>query len=209
MGTVAVAIVGGPLTMSFLVLETTGDLSLTAAVLTACVGTSLAVRETFGYSFSTWRLHLRGETIRSAADVGWIRSLTVGRLMRGDVKTVPGSATVAELRRRVPLGSTHMVVAVDDESRYLGLVQVADAYAAEVEAETPVSKLARLPESALLPDMNVKMAMSMFDRAEIETLAVVDGPETKQVVGLLTEAYATRRYAEELDKASRGLVGAE
>ncbi|MBE7218119.1 MAG: chloride channel protein, partial [Caulobacteraceae bacterium] len=77
MGTLAVAIVGGPLTMSFLVLETTGDLGLTAAVLTACVGTSLAVRETFGYSFSTWRLHLRGETIRSAADVGWIRSLTV------------------------------------------------------------------------------------------------------------------------------------
>ena len=36
-------------------------------------------RESFGYSFATWRFHLRGETIRSAADVGWIRDLTVGR----------------------------------------------------------------------------------------------------------------------------------
>ena len=26
----------------------------------------------FGYSFATWRFHLRGETIRSAADIGWI-----------------------------------------------------------------------------------------------------------------------------------------
>jgi chloride channel protein, CIC family len=207
MGTVAVAIVGGPLTMSFLVLETTGDLSLTAAVLTACVGTSLAVRETFGYSFSTWRLHLRGETIRSAADVGWIRSLTVGRLMRGDVKTVAGSATVAELRRRVPLGSTHMVVAVDEADRYLGLVQVADAYGPDVDAEGLVAKIAKLPDSALLPEMNVKMAMAMFDRTEIETLAVVDNADDKQVIGILTEAYATRRYAEELDKASRGLMG--
>ena len=55
--------------------------------------------------------------------------------------------------------------------------------------------------------MNVKMAMAMFDRAETETLAVVADAQDKQVVGILTEAYATRRYAEELDKASRGLVG--
>ena len=210
MGTLAVAVVGGPLTMSFLVLETTGDLGLTAAVLTACVGTSLMVRETFGYSFSTWRLHLRGETIRSAADVGWIRSLTVNRLMRSDPKVIDGSATIAELRRRVPLGSTHMVVAVDSEARYLGVVAVADAFAVERDATKDVAKvstLARLPDSALLPEMNVKMAMSLFDRAEAETLAVVDTPEERQVIGYLTEAYAARRYAEELDKASRGLVG--
>ena len=210
MGTLAVAIVGGPLTMSFLVLETTGDLSLTAAVLTACVGTSLAVRETFGYSFSTWRLHLRGETIRSAADVGWIRSLTVGRLMRSDPKVVDGAATVADLRRRIPLGSTHMVVAVDSEARYLGVVAVAEAYAAELDgvaATTKVATLVKLKESALLPEMNVKMAMSLFERSEAETLAVVDTPDTRLVVGYLTEAYAARRYAEELDKASRGLVG--
>ena len=82
MGAVAVAIVGGPLTMSFLVLETTGDFGLTAATLTASIIASLIVRETFGYSFSTWRLHLRGETIRSAHDVGWLRTLTAGRMMR-------------------------------------------------------------------------------------------------------------------------------
>ncbi len=210
MGTLAVAIVGGPLTMSFLVLETTGDLGLTAAVLTACVGTSLMVRETFGYSFSTWRLHLRGETIRSAADVGWIRSLTVGRLMRADPKVIDGDATVAELRRRTPLGSTHVVIAVDADARYLGVVAVADAFAPELDPVKDVRRvreLARLPDAALLPDMNVKMAMSLFDRSEAETLAVVDAPESKIVVGYLTEAYAARRYAEELDKASRGLVG--
>ncbi len=210
MGTLAVAIVGGPLTMSFLVLETTGDLGLTAAVLTACVGTSLTVRETFGYSFSTWRLHLRGETIRSAADVGWIRSLTVGRLMRGDVATAPGAQTLREFRRRTPLGSRSIAVAVDADGRYLGLVAVPEAYAAERDAEldtTRVAALARLPDAALLPEMNVKTAMALFDRAEAESLAVIDAPDTRRVVGLLTEAHAVRRYAEELDKASRGAFG--
>ncbi len=210
MGVMAVAIVGGPLTMSFLVLETTGDFSLTGAVLAACVATSLTVRETFGYSFSTWRLHLRGETIRSAADIGWIRSLTVGKLMRKDVATIAGSAKVAEFRRRYPLGSRNVVVLLDAEDRYLGVVATADVFAADLDAQagaTEVAKLARHTETALLPDLNVKEAMDLFDQAESETLAVVDSAETKQVVGLLNEAYAARRYAEELDKASRDMVG--
>ena len=210
MGTLAVAVVGGPLTMSFLVLETTGDLGLTAAVLTACVGASLMVRETFGYSFSTWRLHLRGETIRSAADVGWIRSLTVGKLMRSDVPTVLGSDTLKTIRRRTPLGSRSVIAATDPDGRYLGLVSVPEVYAAEHDADLDTltaADLARWPDAALLPEMNVKSAMAVFDRAEAETLAVIDTPEDRRVVGLLTEAHATRRYAEELDKASRGAFG--
>ncbi len=51
--------------------------------------------------------------------------------------------------------------------------------------------------------------MSMFDRAETETLAVVDTVDDRRVIGILTEAYATRRYAEELEKSRRDLVGAE
>jgi CIC family chloride channel protein len=212
MGVTAVAIVGGPLTMSFLVLETTGDFSVTGAVLAACVATSLTVRETFGYSFSTWRLHLRGETIRSAADVGWIRSLTVDRLMRKDVATLPGAATIAEFRRRYPLGSRNMVVLLDHDGRYLGVVPTAEVFAAEHDdgCETEiVSTLAHLHGTALLPEMNVKEAMDLFGRAEAETLAVVNSPEDKHVIGILNEAYATRRYAEALNSANKDVMGAE
>ena len=34
-------------------------------VLVAVIASSLTVRKTFGYSFATWRFHLRGESIRS------------------------------------------------------------------------------------------------------------------------------------------------
>ena len=89
MGALSVSIIGGPLTMTFIALETTGDLWLTAAVLIAVIISAQVTREVFGYSFATWRFHLRGETIRSAADIGWIRDLTVGRMMRRDLQTVP------------------------------------------------------------------------------------------------------------------------
>ncbi|HWS06223.1 MAG TPA: chloride channel protein, partial [Xanthobacteraceae bacterium] len=93
MSALAASVIGGPLTMIFIALETTGDLWLTTAVLIAVIIAAQVTREGFGYSFATWRFHLRGETIRSAADVGWMRDLTVGSMMREDVQTVHASTT--------------------------------------------------------------------------------------------------------------------
>jgi CIC family chloride channel protein len=89
MAALAVAVVGGPMTMAMLVLEATHDFSLAGATIAAGLVSSTIVRETFGYSFSTWRLHLRGETIKSARDVGWVRTLTAGRMMRKVERATP------------------------------------------------------------------------------------------------------------------------
>jgi CIC family chloride channel protein len=211
MASLAVAVVGGPLTMSFLVLETTGDFAVTSVVLAAAFVTSLLVRETFGYSFSTWRLHLRGETIRSAIDVGWMRMLTVERMMRRDPATIPADASLKELRRRYPLGSTQRVVVVDAEGRYRGVALISEAFASidrpEEDAKRTAADIAHWADAALTPGMNVKEAVAVFDRTESEALAVVDDMAVRKVIGLLTEGYALRRYAEELDKARQGLAG--
>ena len=98
MSSLAVAMIGGPLTMTFLALEITGDFPITALVLAAVISSSFVVRNTFGYSFATWRFHLRGESIRSAHDVGWIRNLTVDKLMRQDVKKASASLSLSEFR---------------------------------------------------------------------------------------------------------------
>jgi CIC family chloride channel protein len=104
LGAFGVAVVGGPFTMSFLVLEATGDFTVAAAALVASLIASALVRETFGYSFSTWRLHLRGETIRSAHDVSWMRPLTAGRMMRKDAKTVPAERQSRGVPPPLPAG---------------------------------------------------------------------------------------------------------
>ncbi|HEX4297625.1 MAG TPA: chloride channel protein, partial [Devosia sp.] len=88
MASLASGVIGGPLTMTFLVLETTGDLTISAAVLVAATISNFIVRELFGFSFSTWRFHLRGQTIRSPHDVGRVRNLTVGSMMRADIRVV-------------------------------------------------------------------------------------------------------------------------
>jgi CIC family chloride channel protein len=209
MSALSASVVGGPLTMTFIALETTGDLWLTTAVLIAVIISAQMTREVFGYSFATWRFHLRGETIRSAADIGWMRELTVGKMMRRDIRTAAAAGTIAAFRDAFPVGSTTYVIAVDDDKRYAGMVRVADAHAAEVSPGEAVRDLLHYANDMLLPGMAIKDAVLAFDRAEAESLPVVDSYLDRRVVGLLTEAYALRRYSAELERRRQELVGKE
>jgi len=203
----SVSVIGGPLTMTFIALETTGDLWLTTAVLIAAIIAMQVTREFFGYSFATWRFHLRGESIRSAADVGWIRDLTVARMMRSDVRTTPAETPVAVFREEFPLGSTNQVIAVDEDGRYAGMVIVAEAHAAELAATASVRSILHHADHMLLPQMTAQESISAFDRYEAEALAVVDSLERRQVTGLLTEAHALRRYSDASERQRRDLLG--
>jgi len=205
MAAMAVAIIGAPMTMSLLVLETTHDFALTGVAVTAGLCASTVVRETFGFSFSTWRFHTRGQTIRSARDVGWIRTLTVGKMMQRIGETVPESMTVAEFRRRFPLGSTSNVVLVDSTGTYFGIVDTSRAFEATVDADEPVGSLATMTGIALDPADNVHDAMRIFDQYGADFLAVVNGEG--EVVGTLSEKFIHRRYADELEKAQREMFG--
>ena len=207
MSALSASVVGGPLTMTFIALETTGDLWLTTAVLIAVIISAQMTREVFGYSFATWRFHLRGESIRSAADIGWMRELTVGKMMRRDIRTAAAAGTIAAFRDAFPVGSTTYVIAVDDDKRYAGMVRVADAHAAEVSPGEAVRDLLHSANDMLLPGMAIKDAVLAFDRAEAESLPVVDSYLDRRVVGLLTEAHALRRYSAELERRRQELIG--
>jgi CIC family chloride channel protein len=207
MSALAVAVVGGPLTMTLLALESTGSLPLTVAVVAAAIVSSITVRRTFGYSFATWRFHLRGEAIRGAVDIGWMRSLTVGRMMRRDVRTVRTEMPLSAFRRDFPLGATSRVVVVDNADRYAGIVLVPEAHAEEADPNARVGSVLRYATDMLLPQLTIKEAVSAFEQAESDALAVVDGKDSRRVIGLLTEQHALRRYSEELDRRRRELSG--
>jgi CIC family chloride channel protein len=205
MAALAVAVIGAPFTMTMLVLEATGNFSLTGAVLAASLVSSTMVRQFFGYSFSTWRLHLRGETIRSARDVGWVKTLTAGRMMRRQPHVVSDDVSAAEFRRRFPLGSTKRVVVLDQTEHYAGIVDPVAVHDPTVDNDTQVASLAQSIGEKLQPDMDIQTVMAHFDATRREELAVVS--ESGEVLGLVTEAYVRRRYGEELEKSQRELFG--
>jgi CIC family chloride channel protein len=207
MSALSASVIGGPLTMSFIALESTGNLWLTTAVLVAVMISTQITREVFGYSFATWRFHLRGETIRSAADVGWIRDLTVRSLMRSDLTTVDANIPIEEFREKFPLGSKTQVVAIDATGRYAGLALVAEAHAQDLEAVNGLADILHYQDVVLHPVMNIQEAIAVFDAAEAESLAVVEPGQEHRPIGVLSEAHAVRRYAEESEQRRREAVG--
>lgn len=201
----ATAIIGAPLGMAFFALESSGQLSLLLPLVGTAVASALIVRRMFGFSFATWRFHLRGEAIRSAADVGWIRDLTVGRMMRRD--HVPAvRADVQSMRRRFPPGSKHRVAVTDEDGMYLGVLSVPELHSSQTDNKT-LEEILRLKHHVLLPEMNAKEAMQRFAASESDALAVVQGGDSRKVIGVLTEHHLLRRYTELADQRRQEIFG--
>ena len=201
MAALGTGVIGAPITMTALALETTGNFAITLAALIAAVVSSLIVRELFGYSFATWRFHLRGESIRGPHDIGWMRELSVKTLMRADVSTAPAELSLREARVRFPLGVVKQVAIVDGNGRYAGMMMLEDLHTAPLDqGALAIATLARFTDRMLLPWMTVREALDLFELSEADALVVVDHEATRRIVGTMTEAHALRRYGEELER---------
>ena len=210
MGAVAAAVVGAPVTMVLLVLEATSDFSAMVGVTAAVIVASLVVRHWFGYSFATWRFHLRGVPLRGAHDIGWLQDLTVDRLMVRDFSVVPLTMPLAELRHQFPIGSSKRVFAVDDGGHYAGAIDLQEAHATDHDTNDKtltVKDLVHGEAHFLTPYQPVRVALDLFIASATEALAVVDNPIDRRIAGYLTEAYALRRYNAELEARRREELG--
>jgi CIC family chloride channel protein len=205
MSALCVSVVGGPMTLALLTLETTHDFSLMGVVLTAALISSAVTREAFGYSFSTWRLHVRGSDIRSPRDIGWMLNLTGERMMRRDFITVPVDASIAVFRTAVPLGSASKAVLIDAHGAYRGIVPSAAAHDPTLDPAQPVAALACQAGVTVAPDAGIKSILALFDAEGADELAVVDADT--HVLGVLGEPHVRRRYLEEIEAAQRRMFG--
>lgn len=210
MASVAAAIVGAPFTMVFLVLEATGDFPLTIGVLVSVIMSATIVRLTFGYSFSTWRFHARGLGLRGAHDIGWIADLNVARMMRSDPKLVASNMSLADLRAKYPPGSAKRVFVVAPDGHYAGWVDMAAVHDAQFDDVVDAAAVADIVGSAsvyLLPSENVRTALARFEQSQSETLPVLSARADPRVIGYMTEAYALRRYTQELERRRSAELG--
>ncbi len=205
MAALSVSVIGGPMTLGMLMLETTHDFALMGVVLTASLLATAVTREVFGYSFSTWRLHVRGSIIRSPRDIGWMLTLNAGRIMRRDWIAVPENSTIADVRAAIPPGSASKAVIVDQAGHYRGIVPAAAAHTSERDGMSPATALAVLTDTTLTPADDLKSVLRAFDNVQADELAVVT--EDGTLLGIVTEKYARRRYLEEIEAAQRHLFG--
>jgi CIC family chloride channel protein len=119
---------------------------------------------------------------------------------------VPAGTKLSAFRQDHPLAAVQRVILVDAEQRYAGIAYPADVFTVTGESRS-MADIATHGGEFLTPEMNVKAALALFETGVADALAVLDDAISRKVVGLLTEAYALKRYNEELDRQRRELAG--
>ncbi len=207
MGSVAASIIGAPVTMVLLILEMTGSFTATTSVLMGVLIASAMTRYYFGYSFSTWRFHLRGLRISGAHDIGWVEEITVAALMRVDGHMVPAGASLEEVRAMAAPRSAKRLFVTDDAGLYVGAIDATRLPEPDADQAINAASLAQRPEQFLLPTQHIQQALHAFAEAEVEELPVLD-PATRTLLGYLSESYTLRRYTQELETRNAAQFGA-
>ena len=119
---------------------------------------------------------------------------------------------LSALRERFPLGGTKRVFVVGANGEYLGVIELVEAHAPDLDAQIDQLKatdLARHQSDYVLPQDNIKLALGRFMTAETESLAVLDNQDDRRVIGFVTEGYLLRRYSQELEKRGGGVLPGE
>jgi len=103
----------------------------------------------------------------------------------------------------------------DASGAYAGLVDVANVHAeaaqqnGERDDTLTVEQVASQADSWVDIHMRFDRLMPLFESRETELLVVVDEKANKRVVGLITEAFALRRYRQEIEVRQRELFGSQ
>ena len=110
-----------------------------------------------------------------------------------------------ELLRRFPAGNVKQVFVVDQRGRLSGIIDPAEAHGPErAQTAKTVGELVSKPAPFLLPGDDLRSALDRFSQAAQERLPLVDNANDRRIVGYLSEAYALRRYAHELERHRGG-----
>jgi CIC family chloride channel protein len=198
-------VLGAPFSMVCLALEITGDFSVTVGAVVASSVCALIVRELFGYSFATWRFHLRGEAIRGPQDIGWVRQMSAASLMRADFENALTTMPIGEAQRQFSPALVRQIVLRDPNGVYAGIVAAATLHSVANRDEELLGSLAQQQEEYLLPTTPVREILKAFERSEADVLAVVDRPDHRATIGTLSEAHVLRTYGEELERRNQEL----
>ncbi len=196
-------VLGAPFSMICLALEITGDFSVTVGAVVASSVAALIVRELFGYSFATWRFHLRGEVIRGPQDVGWIKQLSAMSLMRSDFDIAPTTMPINEAQKLYPPGRLKQLVLRDCSGFYAGIVSSADLHSIVSADDASLDTIAHQRDEVLLPDASVRDIMTAFERTETDVLVVIDRKDNRVAIGTVSETHVLRTYSEELERRNQ------
>ncbi len=209
MASFAAAVIGAPATMAFLAIDIARQLDMIVPALLGIVAAMLTVHRIFGFSFATWRFHLRGEEVLGGQDIGWARETKARQLMRKGIPLANADMPLAEFIKLHPLASAKIIAAIDSQGAFQGFIDIATAHGAAslnpAECPSSIRPLLTASTAYVLYTATLDTVLPLFEALETEMLAVVDAPDTRRILGAISEDYALRMYQQQLELRHREL----
>ncbi len=122
MGAVGASIIGSPLAMVFLVLETTGDFDAAVVVAIGALTASFLTDRLFGYSFATWRFQQRGLAIEGGQEISRLATVTVADLVRPPGRSIHAGSTIQEVVAAVSVAGGRGTAVYGADGSFVGLI---------------------------------------------------------------------------------------
>ncbi len=210
MASVGASIIGSPLTMIFLVLETTGDYEAAIVVAIGAVTASFLTDRLFGYSFATWRFQQRGLAIEGGHDVSRLTACPITPIIKPPKRSIAANADLDDVLRAVSTAGARGTAVYRYDGSFAGLVdpRLVEAIEGE-EIRLPIvaAELVYETNPAVTPKTNLADLIDIFRTDDRATISVMDPTDGRNLVGVIRARDAFALASNVLDEQRREDLG--
>lgn len=180
-----------PLTAVVMIFEMTQDYSMVLPLLVAAAASSLVARTISRESVYTEALRRKQAMTQDSPEAEVMRSLTVRDVMRSEQTIVPANTALPKvLDRFIATRRNHLYV-VDEQSRFCGVISLADVSAALRASQAPQAIFAgdimKAQFQTTTPGEHLDQVLERFWAEECERLPVLDNQESRRVIGTISQ----------------------
>jgi len=210
MASVGASVIGSPLAMIFLVLETTGDFEATTVVAIGALTASFLTDRLFGYSFATWRFQQRGLAIDGGHDVSRLEATAITDIVKPPKRAVMANASLEEVRRAISTAGARGTAVYALDGNFLGLIDPRLVEVIDAEGEDPPVVAAELvyeTTSTVTSATTLAEVVDIFRLDDRATLAVVGSEDRNKLMGCIRARDAFALASTLLDTQRREDLG--
>jgi CIC family chloride channel protein len=185
------------LTSIVFALETTGQANALLPLLAACTAAYIISFLFMENTIMTEKIVRRGIKTPMSFEPDFLKKITVQDAIPNDKILFNEKMKVAEVKQvinRKSRSADHHFVLVDNNQKYVGLINVLDLLSDNKKEELPVANLAFIPQGFVNPDNTLSEAVSIMTLQNTDVLPVLS-KDDKTVVGVISYKDVLRVYS--------------
>lgn len=205
MGAMVAAATHAPITAILIIFEMTGDYRVILGLMISCILGTFIAQRLRRESIYTIKLIRRGIDLHAGQEVNVLRKLHVHDVLRRDIETVPRSASLDDLYRRMVESHHYEFFTVDDEGGLVGAISVDDLrhnlpHLERLRQVAIAEDLAVTPPIYVREDDTLDTAMRQFGKRTFEELPVLPAGESRVPIGTIMRHDVINAYNKEILK---------